>query len=303
MSDAASTDKEFWNNRWVKNAIEFHRPVPNDVLLQSLQYWTPVSDKSTAPVVFIPLCGKTLDLLYLAQQGYRVCGVEFIQRAAEDFFNEHINEVGRMKTEQRTSDCLVLSSEKLPIIIYVCDIFHPELRHFIQEDHHAPVSHIWDRGSFVAINPNDRLRYLKSLLPLLPPPAPGHEDDHHHTDRVQWLIANAVYPASIANGPPHTVIDGNLRDLIRQAQEDNSSASAINSTLPVSNKEDLATETVRTFAVVGDGRTVEGEFEVRLLNDIEKPLPPSLKTTVANFVGRDRVYGISRIKGQLEVKQ
>ena len=50
-------------------------------------YWPRLELASDAPV-FVPLCGKSLDMVWLAQQGHRVIGAELSQRAIDDFFAE-----------------------------------------------------------------------------------------------------------------------------------------------------------------------------------------------------------------------
>lgn len=46
--------------------------------------------------VFVPLCGKSLDMIWLAQQGHEVIGVELSPVAVEDFFRENgLNPVQR----------------------------------------------------------------------------------------------------------------------------------------------------------------------------------------------------------------
>ena len=42
----------------------------------------------TAQRVFVPLCGKTMDLTWLAVGGHRVFGVEVSQLAVEQYFSE-----------------------------------------------------------------------------------------------------------------------------------------------------------------------------------------------------------------------
>ena len=39
-------------------------------------------------IVFVPMCGKSLDMVWFAEQGCRVIGVELSSLAAKDFFDE-----------------------------------------------------------------------------------------------------------------------------------------------------------------------------------------------------------------------
>lgn len=46
-------------------------------------------DKSGPLSVLVTLCGKTLDLLWLCEQGHEVTGVELVEVAAKEFFEEN----------------------------------------------------------------------------------------------------------------------------------------------------------------------------------------------------------------------
>jgi thiopurine S-methyltransferase len=75
----------FWQKRWADNQIGFHQAQVNPYLQT---YW-PQLQLAPASRVLVPLCGKSLDLAWLAGQGYRVLGVELSRQAVEDFFREH----------------------------------------------------------------------------------------------------------------------------------------------------------------------------------------------------------------------
>ena len=75
-------EEGFWQARWQRNQIGFHRQEVNPGLKK---YW-PTLQVAPGRCVFVPLCGKSLDLLWLAEQGYCVLGVELIEKAVVDFF-------------------------------------------------------------------------------------------------------------------------------------------------------------------------------------------------------------------------
>jgi len=73
---------DFWEQRWEENQLAFHLPEVNPYLIKYLsEFNLPVTLQ-----VFIPLCGKSLDLAWLASQQYTVLGVECSERAVNDFF-------------------------------------------------------------------------------------------------------------------------------------------------------------------------------------------------------------------------
>lgn len=73
---------EFWHKRWTSNQIGFHLPEVNPYLQR---YWPQLGLEEGARVL-VPLCGKSLDLLWLAKCGHEVLGVELSEKAVEDFF-------------------------------------------------------------------------------------------------------------------------------------------------------------------------------------------------------------------------
>ena len=56
-------EKDFWLERWELEQTGFHQNETNPYLQQ---YWQQMDNASQ---VFVPLCGKSLDMLWLAKQG------------------------------------------------------------------------------------------------------------------------------------------------------------------------------------------------------------------------------------------
>ncbi|MGD8547546.1 MAG: thiopurine S-methyltransferase, partial [Thiohalophilus sp.] len=65
-------EPDFWHERWENNLIGFHS---NEVNPYLRTHWSKLSLEPAARVL-VPLCGKSLDLIWLAEQGYQVVGVE-----------------------------------------------------------------------------------------------------------------------------------------------------------------------------------------------------------------------------------
>ena len=76
---------EFWHQRWQQNQIGFHKPETNPYLQR---YW-PKLPLSPGCRVFVPLCGKSNDMLWLLGMGYQVVGVELSPLAVESFFSDN----------------------------------------------------------------------------------------------------------------------------------------------------------------------------------------------------------------------
>ncbi|NYT37659.1 thiopurine S-methyltransferase [Allopusillimonas soli] len=78
-------DAAFWLDRWQEGRTHFHmqRVTP---LLQ--KYW-PALRLPAGSRILVPLCGKSLDMIWLASQGYRVLGVELSPLAIAQFLQEN----------------------------------------------------------------------------------------------------------------------------------------------------------------------------------------------------------------------
>ena len=74
-----------WESRWQEDRIGFHLKEVNPYLIRfSDQLLHQNTDR-----IFVPLCGKTLDLCWLTTKMKKVIGVELVSKAVQDFFAEN----------------------------------------------------------------------------------------------------------------------------------------------------------------------------------------------------------------------
>ena len=73
-------NKEFWLNKWRIKQIGFHRSQPNPALIN----YCSLLNLPQNSRIFVPLCGKTLDIAWLLQQGYQVVGIDLSPIAIEE---------------------------------------------------------------------------------------------------------------------------------------------------------------------------------------------------------------------------
>ena len=175
---------EFWLQRWQENRIGFHQSQIN-VHLEA--YW-PGLGIAPGGVVLVPLCGKSLDMLWLAGQGYRVLGVELSPLAAEAFFEENglTPEIESQQAFQRY---------RCGEIEILCGDFFD-----LQDKDLAQVSAVYDRASLIALPPGMRTRYATRLHSLLPGGQP-------------ILLITLDYPQDERQGPPFAVGEDEVREL------------------------------------------------------------------------------------------
>ncbi|WP_417598228.1 thiopurine S-methyltransferase [Oceanospirillum sp.] len=160
-------DKAFWHQRWEEGRIGFHQ---DDVHPALPAYWNPVPEKLLASddlseaavkerrVVLVPLCGKSNDMVWLADQGWQVIGVELSERAVTDFFIAQ----GLSPVHTQVADQLS-SYQAGPYLLYCGDMFHLHRQHMVS------VTAVYDRASLVALPEAKRHRYAFHLAQMLSP--------------------------------------------------------------------------------------------------------------------------------------
>jgi thiopurine S-methyltransferase len=181
-------DPDFWLERWRNAQIGFHQPRPNAKLAA---YW-PRLALSPGATVFVPLCGKSLDMAWLAQRGHRVIGIELSEAALDAFFaSQHLT------PDTRSEGPLTVKAAG-PYELWCGDFFamHPDLV--------ATATAVYDRAALVALPPAMRRDYARHLLSLFPAPPPA-------------LLITLEYDQSRADGPPHSVPRAEIDDLFAAA--------------------------------------------------------------------------------------
>jgi thiopurine S-methyltransferase len=146
-------DPNYWQERWEKGRIGFHRLDANPRLVEHHQVLDGVIR------VLVPLCGKTVDLEWLVVQGFDVVGIELSELAAQAFFTER----GFVPERRERGRFVELSHGNVSIL--VGDFFAArgeELGFF---------DGVYDRAAMIALPEDLRSRYAAHLQTLLTPKA------------------------------------------------------------------------------------------------------------------------------------
>jgi len=163
---------DFWIERWQKGEIGFHQASGNDLLPA---HW-PVLGSAPDSTILVPLCGKSLDMAWLAAQGHRVVGVELSPLAVDDFFREQ-----GVEAETRTVGPFMVRTAG-PITIWCGDIFD------LPGEAVKDVAAVYDRAALVAFPSRLQTRYAKTLETLVP--------------SAPVLLISLSYPDGQIAGPP-----------------------------------------------------------------------------------------------------
>lgn len=166
----------FWLERWELGQTAFDQQQPHRWLGDQ---W-PSLELATDATVFVPLCGRSVDMVWLAEQGHRVIGVELARSAVEDFFagvglEPSIETVGTLDVYRAG-----------PFELWVGDLFE------LTAEMLAPVRAVYDRASLVALPPEMRGRYVEHLTSVLP-------------TQAVWYLVSFSYDQNEMGGPPFSV--------------------------------------------------------------------------------------------------
>ena len=178
--------QEFWKERWHLNQIGFHSQQINGHLQHN---WSAL-DIAQDSRVFVPLCGKSKDMLWLLAQGVDVIGVELSPLAVQAFFAEN----GLSATTRQQGKFRV--SETDGICIYCGDFFD------LSANELTGVNAVYDRASLVALPPEMRVAYAAHLQRLLEP-------------GTKALLVAFDYPQHEMQGPPFSVQTSEVQALYR----------------------------------------------------------------------------------------
>jgi thiopurine S-methyltransferase len=179
--------QDFWRERWETGQIGFHQ---HDVHPFLARWWTSL-EVPAGSRVYVPLCGKSLDMVWLAGRGHCIVGSELIPAAISQFFSDRrlapevltrgdhrIHAAGPY--ELLEGDALGLTTAEV-----------------------GPVQAAYDRAALVALPAEMRKDYAASLARLLPPGAPA-------------LLVAFEYPQEMRGGPPFSVEADEVRELFER---------------------------------------------------------------------------------------
>ncbi len=168
-------DPDFWRRKWEANQIGFHKNEANPLLIEHF----PALGLKPGDRVFVPLCGKSLDISWLLAQNMRVVGVELSSLAVQQLFDEmgiapDVTVVGALTRYSGGG-----------VEVYAGDIFDLTAKEL------GDVNAVYDRAALVALPEEMRARYAAHLAAI--------------TGRAQQLVITFEYDQSEMDGPPFSV--------------------------------------------------------------------------------------------------
>lgn len=173
---------EFWQSRWGEGRIGFHKSEVNPLLLK---YFTALQLKKGSRVL-VPLSGKSIDMAWLAQQGYEVVGIELVESAVQAFFAEqNISPTIHQHADNPAVKYYQGQLAEQTITLWVADIFA------LTAEDVGNVDAVYDRAALIALPTDMRLRYSEQMRQL--------------SNNAPQYIITLNYDQSKKDGPPFSV--------------------------------------------------------------------------------------------------
>lgn len=173
---------EFWHNRWQEKRTGFHQSEVNPLLIK---YWSKLNLPAGSRV-FVPLCGKSIDMIWLAAQGYDIVGVELVESAVKEFFSENrILHTIINHPHNPNIKYYHWQHENQKIEILVADIFSLSIEDIDYIDA------VYDKAALIALPADMRPDYSEQIRKV--------------SDNAPQLLITLNYDQSKKDGPPFSI--------------------------------------------------------------------------------------------------
>lgn len=170
---------EFWRKRWQDGRIGFNQSAVNPLLIH---YFSDLNVPAGSAVL-VPLSGKSVDMVWLAAQGYDVIGIELVESAVQAFFDE-----------QRIAPTIIEYTDKKhyqgiiegqTITLWVADVFA------LTSDDVGQIDAVYDRAALIAMPADMRPKYSEQVYEL--------------SNKAPQLLLTLNYDQNEWDGPPFAV--------------------------------------------------------------------------------------------------
>ncbi len=180
---------EFWLNRWKEGRVPFHHQTVQDDLIQ---FWPSVAEHQPRNIL-VPLCGKSLDMRWLQEQGLFVTGVDLSEIAIKSFISEQQLQVNTWQSDD------IICFENNEYKLLAADIFKMDKKLITVQDA------IYDRAALIALPEKLRAAYVECCLQWLKPGG-------------IVLLKTLNYDQTQMEGPPYAVSPEEVYQLFQHCQ-------------------------------------------------------------------------------------
>lgn len=168
-------EKHIWLERWEKGLTGFHNDEVNPLFTKHFkELELPLSSR-----IFVPLCGKTLDIGWLLSKGFSVVGVELSEMAVKKLFEA----LGEEPYIMQEGEHLHYHAENIDIFVGDFFTLTPQMI--------GNIDAVYDRAAIVALPEDMRIDYTVHMLKL--------------AGNTPQLMTTVVYDQSLMNNSPFSV--------------------------------------------------------------------------------------------------
>ena len=183
-------ESKFWQQRWQEGRISFHK---SDVNPELIKYFSNIA-LPVGSQVLVPLCGKSIDMVWLACAGYDVVGIELVESAVQAFFAEQ-NITPTITELTSTADKSTLKRYQgqlagQTITLWAADIFA------LSTIDIGDIDAVYDRAALIALPANMRADYSRHIVKL--------------SNNAPQLLITLNYDQSKKDGPPFSITQQQL---------------------------------------------------------------------------------------------
>ena len=183
-------ESKFWQQRWQEGRIGFHK---SDVNPELIKYFSNIALPAGSRVL-VPLCGKSIDMVWLACAGYDVVGIELVESAVKAFFAEQ-NITPTITELTSTADRSTLKRYQgqlagQTITLWAADIFALSITDI------SDIDAVYDRAALIALPANMRADYSRHIVKL--------------SNNAPQLLITLNYDQSKKDGPPFSITQQQL---------------------------------------------------------------------------------------------
>ena len=173
---------EFWQKRWQEGRIGFNQSMVNPLLIKYFDHL----NLTAGSRIFVPLCGKSIDMVWLATQGYDVVGVELVETAVQEFFAEQ--NIEPTVYQQADNPAIRYYQGQLSgqtITLWVADIFA------LTFEDVGSIDAVYDKAALIALPADMRPDYSEQIRKV--------------SDNAPQLLITLNYDQSKKDGPPFSI--------------------------------------------------------------------------------------------------
>ncbi|WP_296207306.1 thiopurine S-methyltransferase [Psychrobacter sp. UBA3480] len=184
---------EFWHKRWQEGRIGFNQSTVNPLLTE---YFNRLN-LTAGSRIFVPLCGKSIDMVWLATQGYDVVGIELVETAVQEFFAEQ--NIQPTVYQQADNPMIKYYQGQLSgqiITLWVADIFALTAKDI------GSIDAVYDKAALIVLPDDMRVRYSEQVRKLSNNTS---KVDGANNEITPQLLLTLNYDQRKKNGPPFSI--------------------------------------------------------------------------------------------------